>query len=286
MQFDLKLQLFTDLMKINVYSLLHMTMEEILPKGTTNSSEETLGLVERIMDVMASLTLMDAGQLELFLLENHQTCQESIDPSNYNFCSYAVYLFCEGTPSAKFNITVLLTNLLNSESGSQRSQALLSLVERSLIKPIITRCMTLEGYHSYDSLRLLCDFLGSIYSWMPLRVRRCIVETTLLKRLTTLLVDKKLLLATIRLMKILVESKDIHVYRYLLHNDLFRALEQAYRLNRNRTNLIESAFRNFFDCVTTDLPPKLAGHLSELFQLKLPADSLSPCLPFSLKDIR
>jgi|JI9StandDraft_2_1071091.scaffolds.fasta_scaffold362208_2 hypothetical protein len=115
-----------------------------------------------------------------------------------------MFLFGEGSASVKFNITALLTNLLCVSTEQERSQTLLSLVERTFIKPTILQCMELKGYHPFDSLRLLCDFLGGIYSSLPLRVRRCIIETSLLKFLTSLLTDKKLLLATIRLLKILV----------------------------------------------------------------------------------
>jgi hypothetical protein len=87
----------------------------------------------------------------------------------------------------------------------------------------------MKGEHPLDSLRLLCDFLGTVYPWWTIRIRRSIIETNLLKKLTerlvaNKLVEKKLLLATIRLLKILVESKDIHTYRYLVNNDLFRHL--------------------------------------------------------------
>jgi predicted transcriptional regulator len=63
-------------------------------------------------------------------------------------------------------------------------------------------------------------------------------------------------------MKILVESKDINTYRYLVNNDLFKHLEVAYRLNRNKSNLVESAFRNFFECLTSDMPKKIIGYLN------------------------
>jgi hypothetical protein len=67
----------------------------------------------------------------------------------------------------------------------------------------------MKGEHSIDSLRLLCDFLGTAYPWWTIRIRRCIVETGLLKKLTERLVDnklieKKLLLSAIRFMKILI----------------------------------------------------------------------------------
>jgi len=102
-------------MRINIFSVVHMCMEEILPKNTLDGLPQQLTQVERLLDITASLALIDANHFELFLLENQQTSQQNQDPTDYNFCSYVVYLFCEGTASARFNIIALFTNLLNAE---------------------------------------------------------------------------------------------------------------------------------------------------------------------------
>lgn len=54
-----------------------------------------------------------------------------------------------------------------------------------------------------------------------------------------------------------------------MSNDLFKELEVAYRNNKHKSNLVESAFRNFFDCVTFDMPKKLIGYLNTTFNMVL-----------------
>lgn len=88
-------------------------------------------------------------------------------------------------------------------------------------------------------------------------------------------------------MKVLVESKDIHTYRYLMSNNLFKELEIAYRNNKHKSNLVESAFRNFFDCVTYDMPKKLIGYLNTTFQMVLVVEDRPTLYEIeSLRDIR
>lgn len=59
------------LMKVNIYSVLHMCMEEVHPRGSQGGSI----IVEKILDIMATLTLIDNDFLEQYIIENHHSCE-------------------------------------------------------------------------------------------------------------------------------------------------------------------------------------------------------------------
>jgi hypothetical protein len=69
------------LMKVNIYDVLHMCMEEIHPRGSQGGSM----LVEKILDIMGTLTMIDNEFLEQYVLENNRKCEfykNSTDKNN------------------------------------------------------------------------------------------------------------------------------------------------------------------------------------------------------------